>query len=44
MKCWVEPQVRDAVVDFVHKWEGQAELKRGFSLTLLGLRRNSLMI
>lgn len=43
MKRWVEPQVRDAVVDFVHKWEEQAELRRGLLLRFLGLRRNKFL-
>lgn len=43
MKRWVEPQVRDAVVDFVHHWEERAELKRGSLLRFLGLRRNKFL-
>ena len=40
MKRWVEPHIRDTVVDFVHHWEERAELKRGLFLRSLGLRRN----
>lgn len=40
MKRWVEPHIRDTVVDFVHHWEERAELKRGLFLRCLGLRRN----
>lgn len=36
----MEPDVRDAVVDFVHRWEERAEMKRGLFLHVLGLRRN----
>ena len=40
MKRWVEPQTRDAVVDFVHHWEERTSLLRGLFLHHLGLRRN----
>lgn len=40
MKRWVEPHIRDTVVDFVHHWEERAELCRGLFLRHLGLRRN----
>jgi putative transposase len=40
MKRWVEPHIRDTVVDFVQYWEKRAELKRGLFLHSLGLRRN----
>ena len=40
MKRWVEPQIRDAVVDFVLHWEERAEFRRGLLLKCLGLRRN----
>jgi transposase InsO family protein len=40
MKRWVEPQTRDAVVDFVHHWEERTSLQRGLFLRHLGLRRN----
>jgi len=40
MKRWVEPHIRDTVVDFVQHWEKRAELKRGLFLHSLGLRRN----
>ena len=39
-KRWVEPDVRDAIVDFVHRWEEQTELKRGLFLSHLRLARN----
>lgn len=39
-KTWVEPDVRDKVVDFVHAWQVKAEMKQGFFLHHLGLRRN----
>jgi len=40
MKRWVEPQIRDTVVDFVHHWEERTSLQRGLFLCHLGLRRN----
>ena len=40
MKRWVEPQIRDTVVDFVHRPEERTELPRGLFLRNLRLRRN----
>ena len=40
MKRWVEPQVRDVVVDFVHHWEERTGIQRGLFLRNIGLRRN----
>ena len=40
MKRWVEPQIRDTVVDFVYRLEERTELPRGLFLRNLGLRRN----
>lgn len=40
MKRWVEPHIRDAVVDFVHHWEERTEVKQGLFLRCLGLKRN----
>ncbi len=40
MKRWVEPQVRDEVVDFIHYWEERTELQRGVFLRHVGMRRN----
>ena len=40
MKRWVEPQVRDAVVDFVHHWEARAELGRGLFIRALEVGRS----
>lgn len=37
---WVEPDVRDAIVDFVHQWEERTELTRGLFLRHVGLARN----
>lgn len=39
-KQWVEPQIRDEVIDFVHRWEERTELRRNLFLEGLGLRRN----
>ena len=36
----MEPDVRDAVVDFVHTWQEKTRLKRGLFLRVLKLRRN----
>jgi len=37
---WVEPHVRDEIVDFIHKWQEKAELRRELFLRVLELRRN----
>ena len=37
---WVEPDERDAIVDFAHLWQEKATLKRGLFLRGLKLRRN----
>ena len=39
-KRWVEPHVRDQVIDMVHYWEDCADMKRGFFIRALGVRWN----
>jgi putative transposase len=43
MKRWVEPQTRDAVIDFVRYWEERTGLRQGLFLHRLGLRRNKFL-
>jgi hypothetical protein len=38
--CWVEPDVRDAVVDFVNHWSEKADLEQRLLLKLIGLGRS----
>ena len=43
MKRWVEPQIRDTVVDFVHRLEERTELPGGFSSAISGYAETSLV-
>ncbi len=42
-KRWVEPHVRDKVVDMVHYWEERADMKRGLFIHVPGLRWNKFL-